>query len=111
VVGTFRQQRAPRLAGALVCETRRVMSAVVLLLAGAFVAVWGTWQGYRAAASALLPLMRKGDPTRTLIDASRPVHARTRVRVMARHVVLAVAWVAVAMYGLFLATVGAQGMR
>jgi hypothetical protein len=87
------------------------MSAVVLLLAGAFLAAWGTWQGYRAAGAALLPLVRKGDPTRTLIDATRPVHARTRVRVAARHIVMAVAWVAVAMYGLFLATVGAQGLR
>jgi len=80
----------------------------VLLLAGGFLAGWGTWQGYRAASAALVPLMRKGDPTRTLIEASRPVHARTRVRVMVRQVALAIVWVSVAMYGLFLVTVGAQ---
>ena len=45
-------------------------------------------------ASALMPLVREGDPTRTLIDATRPVHARTRVRVMARNVVAAVGWLA-----------------
>jgi len=40
------------------------------------------------------------------VDASRPVHARTRVRAAARNVLLAVLWLAVAMYGLYLATVG-----
>ena len=30
----------------------------------------------------------RGDATRTLVDSSRPVHARTRVRVIARHVAL-----------------------
>ena len=86
------------------------MTAVVLLAAGAFLAGWGSWRGYQSARAALLPLVREGDPTRTLIDASRPVHARTRVRVMARHVLLAVAWLSVAMYGLFLATVGAEAL-
>ena len=46
-----------------------------------------------------------GDP---MIDATRPVHARTRVRVMARNVVAAVVWLLLAMYGLFLATVGLE---
>jgi hypothetical protein len=86
------------------------MPALVLLMAGGFLATWGSWRGYVAARSALMPLVREGDPTRTLIDASRPVHARTRVRLMARHVVLAIAWLSVAMYGLFLATVGLEGL-
>jgi hypothetical protein len=84
------------------------MMALVMLAAGAFLAAWGSWRGYVAARSALLPLVREGDPTRTLIDASRPVHARTRVRVMARHVLVALAWLSVAMYGLFLASVGME---
>jgi hypothetical protein len=87
------------------------MTALVLLAAGAFLAAWGSWRGYLSARAAMLPLVRQGDPTRTLIDASRPVHDRTRVRLMARHVVLAVAWLSVAMYGLFLVTVGAQAVR
>ena len=58
-----------------------------------------------------MPLVREGDPTRTLIDASRPVHARTRVRLMARNVVLAIAWLTVAMYGLFLGDRRARGAR
>jgi hypothetical protein len=86
------------------------MTAVVLLVAGAFLAAWGGWRGYVSARAALLPLVRQGDPTRTLIDASRPVHARTRVRVMARHVLVAIAWLSVAMYGLFLATVGTEAL-
>ena len=96
--------------GRLVCETRR-MTALVLVCAGGFLAAYGCLRGYAAARGALLPLVREGDPTRSLIDASRPVHARTRVRVMARHVVLAIAWLALAMYGLFLATAGFEAMR
>jgi hypothetical protein len=84
------------------------VTALVLLAAGAFLAAWGSWRGYVAARAALLPLVREGDPTRTLIDASRPVHARTRVRVMARHMLLAVVWLSVAMYGLFLGTFGME---
>jgi hypothetical protein len=84
------------------------MTALVMLAAGAFLAAWGSWRGYVAARAALLPLVREGDPTRTLIDAARPVHARTRVRVMACHVLVAVAWLSIAMYGLFLATLGME---
>ncbi len=80
------------------------MTALLLLAAGTFLAVWGSWRGYQCARSALVPLVREGDPTRTLIDATRPVHARTRVRVMVRHVLLALGWLTLAMYGLFLAT-------
>ena len=48
--------------------------------------------GYVAARSALLPLIREGDPTRTLIDATRPVHSRSRVRIAARNVAVSLAW-------------------
>jgi len=90
-----------------VCETPGML-ALVLVSAGAFLAAFGALRGYAAARAALMPLVREGDPTRTLIDATRPVHARTRVRVMARNVVAAVGWLTLAMYGLFLTTVGLE---
>ena len=84
------------------------MTGLVLVLCGVVLAAWGTWRGYAAARSALVPLLAHGEPTRTLVDATRPVHARMRVRVAARHVVLAVAWLTIALYGLFLVTVGME---
>ncbi len=84
------------------------MTGVVLVGAGVFLAFWGAWRGYGAARAALAPLVRDGDPTRSLVDATRPVHARVRVRLVARHVVIAVAWLGVAMYGMYLATVGLE---
>jgi hypothetical protein len=82
------------------------MTGPVLLLSGVFAIVYGSWRGYLAARSALVPFIREGDETRTLIEAARPVHARTRVRFAARRVGLSLAWLGVAMYGLYLATVG-----
>jgi len=82
------------------------MLSAVLIATGLFATAWGSWRGYAAARAALVPLLRAGEPTRVLVDASRPVHARTRVRVVARNVLLAVAWLSVAMYGLYLVTVG-----
>jgi hypothetical protein len=82
------------------------MTGVVLVWSGVFLALWGTWRGYAAAREALVPLARQGDPTRSLVDAARPVHERTRVRLLARHIAVAVLALAVAMYGLYLATVG-----
>ncbi len=79
----------------------------VLLVTGLSAATYGGWRGYVAARSALVPLVRDGDPTRTLIEATRPIHARTRIRIAARNVVFAVGWLTVSMYGLFLATVSA----
>jgi hypothetical protein len=98
-------------AGGASCATLARMTAVVLLVTGTFLGAWGSWRGYVSARAALIPLLREGDPTRTLIDATRPVHARTRVRVMARHGVLAVAWLSLAMYGLYLATIGFETIR
>jgi hypothetical protein len=83
------------------------MVSAVLVLSGLFATVYGTWRGYVAARDALVPLLREGEPTRTLIEASRPLHARSRVRIVARRVVIAVAWLSIALYGLYLATVGA----
>jgi hypothetical protein len=87
------------------------MIGVVLLASGLVGAAYGSWRGYRAAQAALMPLVRNGDETRTLIEATRPIHARSRVRAMARHGTLAVAWITVAMYGLYLLTTGAAVLR
>jgi hypothetical protein len=80
--------------------------SVVLVLSGLAVIVVGTWRGFAAARLALGPLIHEGDPTRTLIEAGRPVFLRSRVRSFARHFVTALAWLAVALYGLFLTSVG-----
>jgi hypothetical protein len=82
------------------------MLSAVLIATGLFATAWGCLRGYAAARAALVPLVRQGEPTRALVEASRPVHARTGVRDAARNVAFAVVWLAVAMYGLFLATVG-----
>lgn len=88
------------------------MPGVLLLLSGTFLVAWGLWRGYAAARAALLPLTRDaGEPTRGLIEASRPVYARTRVRGLIRNVGLAVLWLVVALYGLFAATVGVEAIR
>jgi hypothetical protein len=78
----------------------------VPLVAGLAAATYAAWRSYVAARSALLPLIRQGEPTRTLIDATRPVYSRTRVRMAIRNVALSLAWLTVAMYGLFLASAG-----
>jgi hypothetical protein len=81
------------------------MIGAILLLSGVFATVYGSWRGYLAARSAVLPFVREGDETRSLVEAAQPVHERARVRVAIRHVGLSLFWLAVAMYGLYLATV------
>jgi hypothetical protein len=56
------------------------------------------------AREALGPVAHDGEPTRTAIEAARPVLQRARVRPFLRRVAASLAWLAVAMYGLFLAT-------
>jgi hypothetical protein len=85
------------------------MAEAVLVVCGLIAVAIGSWRGYVAARSALLPLAREGDPTRTLVEASQPLHARARVRLAARHIVAALAWLCVAMYGLYLLTAGLEG--
>lgn len=82
------------------------MPALVLVASGLFAMAWGSWRGYRAARAAMLPLVREGDPTRTLVEAGQPAHARARVRLALRQVLLALGWLTVAVYGMYLATVG-----
>jgi hypothetical protein len=84
------------------------MITAVLFASGAVAAIIGTWRGWVVAREALAPLVHEGDATRTLIDAGRPVHARMRVRRFARTVVVALGWLVVAMYGLFLVAVASS---
>ena len=74
----------------------------VLLLSGVVAVAMGTWRGYVNARAVMAPLVHPGDPTRTAIEATQPLAERSRVRRMARNVAAAVAWLVVAMYGLFL---------
>jgi hypothetical protein len=85
--------------------------SVVLLLTGIAALAIGAWRGYLAARLALGPLIHDGDPTRTLVEAGRPVYARSRVRTFARHVAVAIAWLAIGMYGILLLSVGADAAR
>ena len=82
------------------------MPALVLVCCGLFATLYGTWRGYLAARGALVPLIRDGEPTRTRIEATRPFHSRTRVRVALRQVVIALLWLSIALYGMYLVTVG-----
>jgi cytochrome c-type biogenesis protein CcmH/NrfG len=82
------------------------MIGAVLLLSGLFAVVYGSWRGYLAARAALLPFVRQGDETRALVEAAQPVHERARLRLAVRNAGLSMIWLGMAMYGLYLATVG-----
>jgi hypothetical protein len=82
------------------------MTGVVLLLCGLFATVYGSWRGYLAARSAMLPFLREGEEGRALVRAAQQVRGRSRVRLAVRNVGFALMWLGVAMYGLYLATVG-----
>ena len=75
---------------------------LVLLLSGLFVAGIGTWRGYANARLVVAPLARPGEPTRTAVEATQPLDERARLRRAARNLVVAVGWLVLAMYGLFL---------
>ena len=79
---------------------------IVLIGTGAAAVAMGLWRGYASARAALGPLVHNGDPTRTLVEASRPFPGRARVRRFARHAAVSVAWLIVACYGLFLVSAG-----
>ena len=86
------------------------MLTAVLVASGLFTLVYGCLRGYSAARSALLPMVREGEPTRALVESVQPVHARARVRLVARYVALAIGWISVAMYGMYLVAVGLERM-
>lgn len=87
------------------------MAAVVLILTGTYALAFGLVRGFIAARRAVTPLGRDGEPTRGLIEAARPVLERVRVRAAIRSSVVALVWLTVAMYGLFLAVVGMEVFR
>ena len=86
--------------------TLHAMLGVTLTACGLVAATFGTWRGYTNARAALVSLAGDGDPTRASIDASRPILARTRVRRFVRPVVAAMLWLAIAMYGLLMVSLG-----
>jgi hypothetical protein len=75
---------------------------VLVTVCGLVALVLGTWRSYAVVREALAPLVHSGDPTRTAIEAAQPFHERARVRLFARRVTIAVGWLIVALYGLFL---------
>ncbi len=81
-------------------------AAVVLILSGVVAVAYGGWRGHAAARLALMPMLHGGDPTRALVEAHQPLHARARVRLAVRHVLLALLWLCVSVYGLLLLAVG-----
>ena len=83
---------------------------IVLISCGVIAVIIGVWRGYVEARSALGPFMHQGEPTRTLIDAGRPVLERARVRLFLRRTALSIGWLLVALYGLMLASFG-MGLR
>ena len=93
--------------GRPVCETRGV--GLVLIVCGSTAVAVGGWRSYAVAREALAPLVHEGDPTRTAIEATRPVFDRSRVRAFVRRVAVSVGWLLVAMYGLAMVTAG-QGV-
>jgi hypothetical protein len=82
------------------------MLGVTLTACGLVAATLGTWRGYANARTAVVSLARDGDPTRSAIEASRPILSRTRVRRFVRPLAAAVVWLAVAMYGLLMVSLG-----
>lgn len=82
------------------------MVAYVLLTSGLFALVYGLWRGYVCARDAVAPFLRQGEPTRAAIEAARPVHERLTVRASVRSAAHAMLWIAISLYGLYLATVG-----
>jgi hypothetical protein len=77
-----------------------------LLVCGVAAAVIGTFRSYGAARAAIGPLVHPGDATRTAVDRERPILARARVRLAVGRLGQAVVWLVVALYGLYLASVG-----
>lgn len=78
----------------------------ILEFCGLTAALVGAWRGYAVAREAISPLVHAGEPTRTAIEATRPLLARPRVRLFVRRLSISIGWIAIALYGLFLASVG-----
>jgi hypothetical protein len=74
----------------------------VLLITGVVATAIGSWRGYVNARAVLAPLAHPGEPTRSAVEATQPVLERARVRRAARSLAASLAWLAMAMYGVFL---------
>jgi hypothetical protein len=83
--------------------------SILLTVCGVAALAIGAWRGWAVAREALGPLVHDGDPTRSAIEAARPIHARFRIRLFIRRLSVAVAWLIVATYGLYLVAVGMTG--
>ena len=78
------------------------MVPYILEICGVTAMVIGIWRSYAVARQALAPLINEGDPTRTAIEASRPLPFRPRVQLFARRLAVSLGWLAIALYGLLL---------
>ena len=78
------------------------MARFVLQLCGVIAVVIAAARSYAVSREAISPLIHDGDPTRTAIEATRRLTDRPRIRLFARRLAVAIGWLAVAMYGLFL---------
>ncbi len=81
---------------------------LILETCGIVAVAIGGWRSYAMARAALGPIAHQGDPTRTALEAGQPILARTRVRLFLRRVAVAVAWLLVAGYGLYLVVAGME---
>jgi hypothetical protein len=82
--------------------------AFVLILCGSTALTIGVYRSVILARQALGPIVHEGDPTRTAIDDTRPIHERQRVRLFAARVAGSLGWLAVAMYGFYLVARAAE---
>lgn len=85
--------------------------SIVLQACGLVAVVLAGWRSYATARDAVLPLAHDGDPTRTAIESARPLPLRPRVRRFARHATLALGWLLVCFYGLYLFAAGQEIAR
>jgi hypothetical protein len=76
--------------------------AFILILCGSTGLTTGVYRSVILACEALGPIVHDGDPTRASIDATRPIHERERVRRVVARITGSLAWLVVAMYGLYL---------
>jgi hypothetical protein len=81
---------------------------LLLETCGIVAVVIGGWRSYAMAREALGPVAHQGDPTRTALEAGRPILARTRVRMFLRRLAVSLGWLLVAGYGLYLVAVGQE---
>ncbi len=82
------------------------MLGVILIACGLATTTFGTWRAYANARHALVFLVLDRDPTREAIERRRPILLRTRVRSFVRPVLCAMLWLAMAMYGLLMVSLG-----